>query len=235
MIKGVKEICNKPIVNILKSSYDVDDLENWLEEKAEKAAMKDIKGYGKEYVDNLVKDLDEADKHKELIKLQKVYFAYKKGTILEKRERAFKDRRMLLQTQVRDNMDLIVKFLNRQKRVVSGISDIIKDSVGIDNLYNEPDAIVPDASGLLSDVECIDARALIKFKNMLNEVGMKDGLNKLQSIYINMISNFNFIQKTRSIVDYLKLMRNAKIKYVAVPDTFDVDQFIKKSVESIIS
>ena len=67
-----------------------------------------------------------------------------------------------------------------------------------------------------------------------NNTNMITSLNKLRYIYINMVSNYSFIQKTRLIVDYLIQYRNKSIGLTVKPKDFIINDFIKSNVDDII-
>jgi hypothetical protein len=233
--KSVKQICGQHTFDILKSNYDVENLGTWLETKAEKKALKDIKGYGAMYVEGQLDKVNKVDMYKALTHLQNIYYADTEN-ILMIREKSFKDRRLALQSQVRDNMANLTNLLNRQTKAVSNISDIIKKSIDIDSKFNEPGDTVPDHSSLIKvdDIDNIEHKASVEFNSIMADENMRGALNKLQYIYINMISNYNFIHKTRAIVDYLKVKRNKILKISCAPESFNINAHIKKSIDAII-
>jgi len=209
-----------------------------LENKAEKHVLKGIKGYGKAYVDDLTDEMEKDEKVEKIKELQEVYYANKSDCLSRTRERAFKDRRTVLQRQVQDNITSLIGVLNRHTKIIEDVSNRIKMVLNVDNLYNNAGADIPSLEDMpnyeniqLSDTSEIASR---EFQKILENEDLMKSLNKLRYIYINMVSNYNFIHKTRSIVDHLKLCRNKTIQYTENPKTFDIKKKIKDDIDKII-
>ena len=49
-----------------------------------------------------------------------------------------------------------------------------------------------------------------------------------------MLSNYNFIHKTRSVVDYLKSFRNKTLGIVVKPNAFNAKKYINDNVSEIL-
>jgi DNA polymerase elongation subunit (family B) len=272
----MKEHYADEVVGLLNGSYDRENITKWLDTKAEKAALKSIKGYGKEHVDAIMEKLtdkietklteefeakfdDEEPTNKEKKKLreeiasackfakkekmkelQDMYFARKSDSMLQKREKAFKERCIALNRQLNDNLDAISMVLNHHVSMITNVSKYIKTSLNIDKLYNDAGDEVPVFGGLKNadsiDVSVIKETANDQIKAMLQNEQLTESVNKMKIIYINITSNYEFINKTRAIVDYLKLCRNKSIGLVGErPDTFDVNAHIKNSVDAIVN
>jgi hypothetical protein len=69
---------------------------------------------------------------------------------------------------------------------------------------------------------------------VLENEKLVNSLNKLQFIYVNIVCNYDYIHKTRMIVDYLRVCRNKSNAIVNKPKSFDVKAFQKSAIESII-
>lgn len=273
----LKEHYVPEVVDIFKSSYDRDNMESWMEIKAEKTVIKGIKGYGKSHVDIIMNKIettvetdilseftDENDddyistrkekkqltetisaKTKTLKKakmkdLQDMYFARKADSMLHKREKAFKERKNALQRQLKDNLEAILSVLNHHAGMVDTVSKYIKDTLGIDKLYNGAGLVVPAQFGYLDHADSVDALIIMKtaeqqINKLLEDEKLSESVNKMKIIYINMLSNYEFIHKTRSIVDHLKACRNKTIGVVIKPDSFDANSFIKDNVDKIVN
>ena len=238
VIDKVKEHCGKETVSILNSSYDIENLEGWLEKKAEKEAMKSTKGYGKIHVTNIVGNMENDEKAKKIKELQGIYFARKSTNLSRMREKAFKERQTLLQRQVRDNLGKLVSVLNYHTKMVGTVQNRIKNALNINNMFNESDSKVPDFVDLPDadaiNMELLEHTAGQEMDQLINNSGLLESLNKLRYIYINMICNYNFIQKTRLIVDYLMQCRNKTIGFKQKPKDFKVNKYIKDNVDDIM-
>jgi DNA polymerase elongation subunit (family B) len=238
VIDKVKEHCGKETVSILNSSYDIENLEGWLEKKAEKEAMKSTKGYGKIHVTNIVGNMENDEKAKKIKELQGIYFARKSTNLSRMREKAFKERQTLLQRQVRDNLGKLVSVLNYHTKMVGTVQDRIKKVLNINNMFNDAESEIPDFVDLPDadsiDMELLEHTAGQEMDQLINNSGLLESLNKLRYIYINMICNYNFIQKTRLIVDHLMQCRNKTIGFKQKPKDFKVNKYIKDNVDDIM-
>jgi DNA polymerase elongation subunit (family B) len=238
VINKVKEHCCSETVSILNSSYDIENLESWLEKKAEKESIKSIKGYGQTHVTNIVDGMNSKEKSAKIKELQVIYFARKSNNLSRTREKAFKERQTLLQRQVRDNLSNLVNVLNYHTKMVGNVQDKIKKVLNINSMYNDANSMVPSFDELPEseniNMDILETTAGCEIDKLINTRSLLESLNKLRYISINMISNYNFIQKTRLIVDYLRQCRNKTIGLKQMPDDFKVKKYIKDNIDDII-
>jgi DNA polymerase elongation subunit (family B) len=234
----VKEYCDNATISILNSSYDIENLESWLEKKAEKESMKFNNGYGKTHIMNIVSNMKEDERATKINELQKVYFARKSINISSMREKSFKERQTLLQRQVRDNLSKLVNVLNYHTKMVGSVQDKIKNVLNINNMYNDADSTIPDFDNLPDsnriDLDILEQTANREITQLINNDDLLESLNKLRYIYINMVSNYSFIQRTRLIIDYLMQCRNKTIGLTQKPKDFKVKKYITNNVDDII-
>lgn len=238
IIEKAKECCSKETVEILNSNYDIENLEEWLETKAEKYVIKGISGYGLKYVTEVTADMKEEEKYKKIKELQNMYFANKANNLSRIREKVFIERKTLLQRQVRDNINKLTHVLQYQTKIVNNVSNKIKNILNIDDLYNDANSSVPEFDDLDKrtniDYDILDEVASNEFNTLIENSDLSDSLTKLRYIYLNMVCNFHFIHKTRSIVDYLMVCRNKTIGYTGKPKTFSEKKYIKETIDSLI-
>jgi hypothetical protein len=224
---------------LLNSNYDIENLEEWLECKAEKDALKTIKNSGKEHVQQLIDNLNDIDKKKKITELQEIYFSNKKNNLLHTREKAFKERQLLLQRQLRDNLCGITNVLKFNTDVIEKVSNKIKTVININESFNDADADVPDFESITElkniDDDELNLTADYEIGRLMGNEKLSEALNKLRYLYINMLSNYNFIHKTRYIVDYLKIFRNKSIGFKNKPKEFNTKKYIKDNVDDIIN
>ena len=234
----IKQYLGNETVSILNSNYDMENLEAWLEDKAEKEALKNVKGYGKIHVMKLVKDMNEDDKGKKMQELQHIYFGRKSTNISIMREKAFKERQAMLKRQLSDNLSKLINIFAQHSKIVNNVQQKIKNILDINNLYNSADEIVPDLDNLNNskkiDISELENTADKELNSLVNNESSRESLNRLRYIYININSNYDFIHKTRSIIDYLKLCRNNNVGFVN-PKEFNVKKHIKSQVDDIIN
>jgi hypothetical protein len=234
----IKQYLGNETVNILNSNYDMENLEAWLEDKAEKEALKNIKGYGKIHVMKLVENMNEDDKGKKMRELQHIYFGRKSTNISIMREKAFKDRQAMLKRQLSDNLSKLINIFEQHSKIVNNVQQKIKNILDINSLYNSADEIVPDLDNLDNskkiDISELENTADKELNSLVSNESSRESLNRLRYIYININSNYDFIHKTRSIIDYLKLCRNNNVGFVN-PKEFNVKKHIKSQVDDIIN
>jgi hypothetical protein len=172
-----------------------------------------------------------------MTELQQIYFA-SHNNLLQMREKSFSDRRSLLQRQIKDNLANIIKLFNSNTDIIGKISDRIKSIINIDESFNTPNMIIPEFEDI-NEIKNINNDELNNIaRDEINKIrdnsNFNETLNKLLSIYINLISNYNFIHKIRSIVNYLKSRRNKSLRF-AEPKDFDKKKFIQNNVDGILS
>jgi hypothetical protein len=239
VVENFKQYCDSETMCLLNSNYDIDNLEDWLIKKAEKEAIKGVKGYGKEHVSRLLIGLDKKESRKKIKDLQDIYFIKKKNNLSTPRNIMFNERHVLLERQLKDNICDIVKMLKRNTAVIGDVSDKIKTVLNIDNKFNTANSEIPDFSSMIgiNDIKSDDLNILADdgINQILNDCVMRDALNKLRYVYINLLSNYDFIHKNNCIVDYLKLLRDNAIKFTSKPSNFNEKKYIKDNVDKLIA
>lgn len=231
----VKEYYGNETMALLGSNYDIENLEEWLDTKATKEAISLNKGYGKQYIDRTLSTIIDDSKAHKLKELQDIYFARKSGSISQMRETAFNDRRSLLTRQIRDNINKIVSILNHHTHMVGKLQTYIKDSLNL----NMSNPIAYDVS-ILKEFETknnsieLNNMASIEINNLFENSKLSESLTTLKYIYINMVSNHSFIQKTRLIVDYLQYCKNKSIGLAPKPVDFSIKTHISLNVDEIL-
>ena len=238
IVDNLSQVYGKETTLLLNDNCDMENIEAWLVSLSEKNALKCIKNYGKNHIDALVKDLSNVDKKNKIKSLQNMYFSNKKNNLLNTRNNAFKIRHELLLLQLKDNIYSITSIMNHNSGMIEKLSNKIKTIIDIDDRFNKPNEEVPDFDSI-PEVKDIDTQELYatandEIENLLENEKLQESINKLRYIYVNMLSNYNFIHKTRLIVEYLKTYRNKSIGMNIKPKTFDTNQFIKNSVDESI-
>jgi DNA polymerase elongation subunit (family B) len=238
VVENLKQHYGENTIAILNSNYDIDDMEKWLEEKAEKESLKTIKGSGKQHVDKLTKDMEEKEKYKKIGELQEMYFSRKQGSIIKMREKDFRTRQLILQRKLRDNLGKIVSVLNYNTKMICDVSNKIKQALNIDNMYNDEGVEIPEFANITNSNNInqseIDKIAQSGVQTLVENSELEDALQAMRYIYINMMSNYSYIHNTRDIVDYLKQCRNRSIGMSVTPSNFNTRSYIKNNVDSIV-
>lgn len=257
--KKLKEVYNHPrIVDLISSSCDLEKLETWLCNKAEKVAIHGAKGYGAMYISDQLRQLEErynsahnndgesdeekvSDslakvKRKKIQDLQAVYFS-NRSNMSKTREIQFRQRLDILKRNIRENLDGIRGLYSTNQNMIEALSYKIKKVLDIDNKFNKSGDIVPQWDEI-KEVKEIDESALSeimneKIKSLMDNKVFWESITKLRFVYVNLVSNYDFIHKTRSIVDYLKTCRN-KESQIYIGKGFDKKTFMNESVDDLI-
>lgn len=238
MVDNLSQVYGKETTLLLNDNCDIENIEEWLVSLSEKNALKCIKNYGKIHVDAVLRDLSNDDKNKKIKSLQDIYFSNKKNNLLSIRSNAFNIRHNLLVSKLRDNIYSITSIIRHNSAMIEKLSNKIKNIINIDNRFNDPNEEVPEFDSI-PEVKDINTQELHNTANdeiesLLNNEKLQESINKLRYIYVNMLSNYNFIHKTRLIVEYLKTYRNKSIGLTIKPKKFDTKQYIKDSVDESI-
>jgi len=255
--KKLKEVYDHSgIVDLIGSSCDLGKLETWLCEKSEKVAIKVAKGYGQLYVEDQLQrvvddvvntveyDSDEEEesintkalKRKKLQDLQSVYFS-NKSNLSKTREMQFRQRSDILKRNIRENIEGIKSLYNLNQNMIETLSQKIKEVIKIDENFNDAGSSVPVWNDIkeIEDIDELELDELMnsKIEELMNNQPFWKAINKLRFIYTNLVSNYEFIHKTRSIVDHLKTCRN-KVSNTYLGKGFDKKSFLKESVDDLI-
>lgn len=238
------------VIKLLGFSVDPnDDLETWLTDKIHSVVEKKKSNimYGENYINNLLK----SDMFKEsgltkqdyITKLQMIYYSTKNGivNISATAESQYNDRQQILETRFRNSLNTIKNLYNMQNSIIDVVSKHIKTVTDIDNKFNTSSLEVNNLSsfGGINSIDNLD-----NLDNSLNDIAesnvqvqsqkILEGIAELKYIYFNLISNYEYIYQTRSIVEHLKTLMNKKLRIVKPPSKVDmskmIEQFTKDSV-----
>jgi DNA polymerase elongation subunit (family B) len=254
--KKLKEVYDHSgIVDIIGNGCDRTKLESWLCNKAEKEAVKESKGYGQLYVESQVRnavdessntaDYENSDeeevsnkrlKSQKIKELQLVYFA-NHSNLSKTRETQFRQRLDILKRNIQENIDGIQGLYSMNQTMIESLSGKIKNIIKIDEQFNESGDIIPNWEDI-AEVENIDEDELdedmdTKVHELIDNKNFWKTMNKLKFIYINLVSNYVFIYKTRSIVEHLKVCRNKETK-TYLGKGFNKKKHISDSVNDMI-
>lgn len=213
------------IIKLLGFSVDPDkDLSEWIIEKSRSIVEKKKTNinYGKSYVDWLLKGKSKADQTEYIKNLQIQYYISTKN-ISKTSEIHYEDRQRILEVRFRTSINSIIKLFHLNNQIIDDVSKQIKSIININSQYNDPietPSDIPitkdindilDLSGINIDTfdKTLEDIAQENIKKM--EDSLLNGINELKFIYYNLISNYEYIYQIRSIVDYLKQLRNKKI------------------------
>lgn len=245
----LKEIYeDEVIIDLISSNCDIEKLEEWLCDKAEKTAIKESKGYGQAYIEDQLRqaadntpsepDTEPAPsrqlkkaKHARMKELQEVYFSNKEN-LSKARELQFKQRAEILKRNIKENLNGIKQIFGINRSLIETLSEKIKTIIQIDEKYNESDNEVPTWDNI-PETQNIEESTLAETINdniasLTSNAAFWKSITKLKFIYNNLISNYVFIHKTRSIVDHLKTCRD-RTTNTNLGRGFNATSFIRES------
>ena len=253
----LKEVVDhEGIVDLIGSSCDLEKLESWICEKAEKIAIKDAKGYGQIYIEDQLRKAVESNqknvkdeisdnektisvgktKKKKSQELQEVYFA-NKSNLSKEREIQFKQRLDILKRNIRENLSGIRSLYSTNQDMIEALSNKIKKIIQVDDKFNDSGSEVPTWEDIIEtkQIDIVDLNETMnqKIEELMGNKMFWEAIGKMKFIYVNLVSNYVFIHKTRSIVDYLKVCRNNESQ-TYLGKGFDKKSFITDSVNDMI-
>ena len=245
---------------LLGANVNYDDFESWFVEFTEKAANKLVGSYGEEYVTGelqkiatLIKNkyaekeepptkqvIDQEIKERKLdmtTMLQKVYYNNKKQSILVVREAAYKETMSILRTRVRNSFEEFMKLYKVYNMGVESLIDVLKQKLSIDDTLQKPTSSSTDYKFEDFGLEINDAldtelsdKAQLHVTKMYSDPKIITMINSLKSLYGHMVAAHLYINRTKSIVDYLKLKRDRGTRSVVRPDDDIIRSVIQQSI-----
>ena len=134
-------------------------------------------------------------------------------------------------------MTQLVDLLKHQTSSIEEISNIVKKSLNIDNMFNNPgdtigDYDIDDKKIPMNDV---NEYAIKSVNNIIHTNSLYTSINSINVIYINMICNHQFMIKTNTVVEYLKNLRNITTHMVLKPKEFNLSKYKEENIDKIIS
>ena len=248
------------IIKLLGFSVDPDDnLEEWITSRIHSLVEKKPKNklYGEKYVNELLSpaSLKKNDKTKSdyILDLQETFYANKTQSILKITESYYNDRQQILELRFRQSINLIKGIYHMNNNIIDTVSTHIKSIINIDNMHNASNNIntidninekndAPKDLDIYLETSGVD---IDQFDKSLNDIATKtiqnksqklfEGISELKFIYYNLMSNYETIYHIRSIVDYLKILRNKKIGLTKPPSKKTTSKMIESFVNDSIN
>lgn len=197
------------IQKLLEASWDKEELDIWLIQKAEKEMNKLHKDFGERYVNKVCKTKGGLSK-KRLISMTDAYIDKHEGIVKDTERRSEKQLGQLV-TMIKNNLDNIFKIFRGRCMVTTQVSDEIKKILKLDDKFNEPDATIPKFSELESETPIDNAQlqniAVRGIDNLFTLEEMQTSVKTLKTIYVKLCALFMIRERRRSIVEYLKILR----------------------------
>lgn len=248
---GGNDQSSKDIVKLLGFSVDPNDnLEEWLLKKVHSLVEKKKinKTYGEDYVKTLLVPATIKAQGKTranyLKELHMVFYVAKNG-ILNDVEEIYHNRQQILEFRFRRSLDAIKDIYHMNNNIIESVSKHIKLAIDIDNKFNT--SVDDSTIELNKDIDkylLTNNINITEFDKTLETIAEEKisekseklihGINELKYIYYNLISNYEYVYQTRSIVEYLKQLRNKSINYIQPISEKEkqlmIESFIKESI-----
>jgi DNA polymerase elongation subunit (family B)/DNA-binding transcriptional MerR regulator len=234
------------IITLLGYSVDPDkDLETWLLERIRKEVEKKPKNknYGKSYIDSLLgKSVLEANartRSQYILDLQNSYYVNKNNNknnnILYFSEEQYKERQQILERRFGISINKVKSLYHTNNDIIASVADHIKSRLKIEEINDDTKDIDVYLQNTGMDMADFDKSLAYIAKDKLDKSmeTIMDSIAELKFIYYNLISNYEFIYQIRSIVDYLKILRNKSIGVIKAPSKKEISNMIDKFAKDI--
>jgi hypothetical protein len=154
--------------------------------------------------------------------LQLAYYTNARS-ISKSSEDQYNERQQILELRFRLSINNIVNLYHLNNKIIEDVSEHIKTIIDINTQHNDPLENKPDVA-IEKDIDTIlesNGIDIDNFDKTLEDIAtvniqqksdsLLSGIEDLTFIYYNLISNYEYIYQIRSIVNYLKQLRNNKI------------------------
>jgi hypothetical protein len=175
-------------------------------------------------------------KEKTLIELQKTYFASGKKSILAIREANFTEQLNVLRSRIQSNLTAIMAMMNKFSMTIEDLSNVLKQQINISELEkptNEVRDINLDDAGIDLDEYQTELRERtdLAIEKLFDDEKFVKQFNEFKQLYTSVQSAFVFIEKTRSVVDDLKMRKIKATGQVLRPSEETIKAAITSAIE----
>jgi DNA polymerase elongation subunit (family B) len=228
--------------------------EEWFIETIDKRAVKLSSMYGPETLAkelaalrcpkvkgvNMTKDekvVSASKRRDKIMMLQQVFYG-SRDSLMNQRTKAFRETMSILRRRIREHIGEFRKVYSRYQGCVNGISNIIKNQLAIDKTLFDPtrdetkyklddfgdiDEELMDELGAQADadaVELLESEVLIGI------------INKMKTLYKDILSAHLIYRRTQSMVDALKANRDRSTGVIARPDEESIENTIAADINA---
>jgi DNA polymerase elongation subunit (family B) len=213
------------VIKLLGFSVKVDDeIGNWLIKKVFSVVekKKENKAYGSTYIDSQLKNLTRKERKIKILSLQNLYYSNKQYNLLKCCEKNFNERHTILEIRLRKSLYCVKDLFNTNNMI---IQDVIKHGNHLEEnmTLNEQE--------FESELKLLAKKRIEQHSEKLEK-----NIAELRYIYVNAIGNYEYIYRIRSIVEYLKQLRDTYIGNIKPPKNMDeiVSNMTKEATEEFI-
>lgn len=207
------------ILKLLGFSVEInDEIDQWIMNKIYKDVekKKEFKTYGADYVDNELAGLKKTERKQKILQMQDTFYANKQNNISKQSEELFSERQNVLSLRLEKSLVHIKNLFNANNQIIESLVRRI-DSDGQTDIEGD----YTRQLGELADEE-INKRTS----------KLEESLIAVKCIYINAIGNYEYIYRIRSIVAYLKELRDIQMKSIKRPS--DIDDVLAKAIRESV-
>ena len=228
--KQLSKYCSPTILKMLnyKDEKEMENLINWIQDKAQSAAKMKVKKYGEKYVNACVADMKAfaikeniqiliPDNLKHIYKslksylargLRYIYMGRGRNTYVRCSENLYNMKKLELERKLYKNAGIMRTVYEEYADKLEDINSAIKKSLNLDNLYLEPgvkqeeilDMTDKVINYLQNNEDNLSELAEEKIGDVLQ---FRKELNKFKNIYLEIMANEMYILHIYSIIEYL--------------------------------
>jgi hypothetical protein len=227
----------KTIVTLLNGTNELDEFKFWFINKAKTCAVKLTEKYGERYLYRVLA-IEPKPHNRLLISLQNAYFG-KRNNISIDIEKRCKLRHNVLESKLNHEFGKIAQLRNLNKTLINRITAGLKNQIGICDRFNDDNKSNAKTIDVIKDnIDTMDISKLTHQSSLDINVMMSESnisvMNVINKIYFNMASNFMLLEKTRSLVNRLKYIRNKTAGSDYRPITINLSN-IKADIDAIVN
>ena len=175
-------------------------------------------------------------KKQKLRDMQKAYYGGK-TSIREIRTRAYNETMSILRKKIRENYDSFMSLYMAYNKSLQSITDMIKSKMQVNEDLKKPTTTPCDFKLEDFDFEIdneLESEVNIQASDQANEIfknnRLKSVLDKLKTLYIDIVAARITFMRTENIVDYLKQKRNTENRMIVRPDQQIIKNMISQEV-----
>ncbi len=195
------------IVKLLGFSVKVDDeIGSWLLKKIFSTVEKKKENvtYGERYVETRLAKIPRGERKQKISDLQELFYFNRQHNLLKICEQNFETRHAILEVRLRKSLYAVKELFDTNNAVIQKVIE-----------KYDGNAVEPTDEELQSVAKKeVDDHA----------VALDRSIAEVRFIYINVMSNYEYIFRIRNIVEYLKQLRNKAIRNIKAPK--DIAQII---------
>lgn len=235
------------IIKLLGFSIDPeeDNLVDWLLKKTQSTVEKKgiNKDYGAAYIEHKLRGLDKKSRNLRVVELQEIFYANRICSISKSAEDIYISRQKELEERLHSHINIIKNLYKTNNQIVNKVVTYLKKYTGVveyECKSNEAPATMTNISK--ENIEQIinkkETEAMVydltATETELYGHVLSQGLSEVKFIYYNLLGNYEYIYQIRSIVEYLKYLRDKKYTNGKRPTDDEIKSLISGCTNSLV-